>query len=214
MGLKGKGNITPLNVFGVGRPLPPRWLAWLLLAAPGCFWQLLAASGCFWLLLAAPGCSWLLLAAPGCSWLLPRTHLSQTNGYGKYEFKITDYVGPWVRDWRGLAVTTGLLLLLLLLLYVHCFVGFSISRKAISMIRSILYRNGFRMLGHFKHVLKISLNLHHTLNLHAPEGQLGSPRGPFITLYTFMSCHVSVIHKYNNMNYQKEIILMTLRLFE
>ena len=96
-------------------------------------------------------------------------------------------------------MTTGLLLLLLLLLYVHCFVGFSISRKANSMIRSILYRNGFRMLGHFKHVLKISLNFHPTLNLHTPEGQLGSPRGPFISLYTFMSCHVSVIHKYNNM---------------
>ena len=29
-----------------------------------------------------------------------------------------------------------------------------------------------------------------------------------------MSCHVSVIHKYNKMNYTKEIILMTLRLFE
>ncbi len=28
----------------------------------------------------------------------------------------TDYVGPRVRDWRGLAVTAGLLLLLLLLL--------------------------------------------------------------------------------------------------
>ena len=69
------------------------------------------------------------------------------------------------------------------------------------MIGSILSRNGFRLLGHLKHVLKISLNLHHTLSLHTPEGQLGSPRGPFIALYTFMSCHVSVIHKYNNMKY-------------